>query len=84
VGQNIRIEIRGRDGFWRQAFNVEWSDRFPDRILVADASGCFLVDPDWFEDIKRVASQVFCEVRRAPDNPMRRRWISSLIKERDD
>ena len=84
MAQRIRIEITGKDGFWEQAFHVEWEDQFPDRQLAIDGSGRFLAENEWFDDLVRVGSQTFCNVVRAPENPRRRDWISSLMPRRID
>jgi hypothetical protein len=83
MGRQIRIEIKGRDHFWTQAFQVEWQDQFPERELRQDAAGFFFADEAWLKDVERVAEQTFCQVFRAPENPRRRAWINSLIPNRD-
>ena len=80
----IRIEINGKDEFWGRAFLVEWEYQFPDRKLTPNGAGQFLAATEWLEDLERVAGQTFCKVVRAPDNPRRREWISSLIPRRAD
>jgi hypothetical protein len=77
--QPIKIEITGKDDFWQRAFHVEWEYQFPDRKLASDATGCFLAENEWLADLERVGNQTFCTVVRAPENPRRREWISSLI-----
>ena len=81
--QPIRIEIKARSGLWGRAFHVEWEYQFPDRELVAAGPDCFLIDPGWLTDVERVAAQCFCEAMRAPENPQRRRWMTSLMRRRD-
>ena len=83
MGRQIRIEIKGRDHFWTQAFQVEWKDQFPERDLRQDTAGFFLADEAWLTDVEQVAEQTFCQVFRAPENPRRRVWIDSLIPNRD-
>ena len=80
----IRIEIKGKDEFWGRAFHVEWEDQFPDRKLKSDSSDNFFAKSEWLDDLERVAAQTFCRIVRAPDNPRRREWISSLIPRRAD
>ncbi len=84
MGQQIRIEIIGRDEFWGRAFHIEWEDQFPERSLVGEESGYFLAEPEWMDDLERVAAQTFCRVRRAPDNPKRRQWMRSLVTWQDE
>jgi hypothetical protein len=76
--RHLRVEIKARDGFWGRAFHVEWEHRHPDRKLT-DCGGLFLIEAAWLADLDEVAEQTFCRVVRAPDNPRRRRWMSSLI-----
>jgi hypothetical protein len=82
MGRPVRIEIKGRDSFWTQAFHVEWKDQFPERNLAEDAAGHLLADEDWLQDVQKVAEQTFCTVTRAPQNPRRRDWLNSLIPNR--
>ena len=82
MDQQIRIEIEGKDEFWGRAFHVEWADQFPDRKLTADGLGHYLADPEWLRDLERVGEQTFCRVTRAPENPRRRQWFSSLFPTR--
>ena len=80
--QQIRIEIMGKDAFWGEAFHVEWQDQFPDRKLESDGAGRFLALGEWLNDLERVGAQTFCTIVRAPENPRRREWISSLMPRR--
>ena len=82
--QRIRIEIMGKDDFWERAFHVEWEYQFPDRKLDPDKSGCLLAPQEWLPDLERVGGETFCTIIRAPDNPRRREWLSSLIARRSD
>lgn len=77
--QRIRIEIIGKDDFWGRAFHVEWEFQFPDRKLGSDEAGRFLAQSEWLDDLERVGDQTFCTIVRAPENPQRREWMSSLI-----
>jgi hypothetical protein len=79
VVKQIKIEIKGKDDFWGRAFHVEWEDQFPDRKLTRDGAGRFLVRSEWLVDLERVANQTFCRVMRAPENPRRREWMSSIL-----
>lgn len=78
MARRLRIEIRGRDEFWARAFHVEWHDQFRERELIDDNSGFFLAEPDWLEDLNRIAEQTFCRIVIAPESPDRRHWITLL------
>jgi hypothetical protein len=82
VGRRIRIEIKPRDEFWGRAFHVEWEYQFPDRNLAPDGANHFSAELEWLGDLGRVGAQTFCAVTRAPDNPPRREWMSSLVPRR--
>lgn len=79
----MRIEIKGKDEFWRRAFHVEWEHQFPDRVLTLSDAGQFIAESEWIRDLERVAAQTFCRIVRAPENPHRRRWMNSLIPRGD-
>lgn len=79
MGNRIKIEIRGRDGFWSNAFHVEWQDQFPDRELREAEPNIFLAHSSWLEDLKRVGAQCFCTVIEAPAVPARRHWIKRFL-----
>jgi hypothetical protein len=78
--RRIRVEIRGKDEFWGRAFSIEWHHRFPYRELALVPDGSYLVEPDWMEDLQRVAADTFCRVLSAPENPRRRRWLGALAR----
>lgn len=82
MNRRARIQIKGRDTFWSQAFHVEWQDQFADRKLLEDGAGFYLVDEAWLGDLESVGKQTFCEIRRAPDNPHRRDWLNSILPRR--
>jgi hypothetical protein len=82
VGRRVRVEIRGKDEFWRHAFNVEWGHQFPGREMAPDGAGHLLAEAEWLEDLERVAAQTFCRVMLAPENRHRREWLSSIIARR--
>ena len=82
--QLFKIEIKGKDEFWGRAFHVEWEDQFPERGLMADGANRFIAQSDWLEDLVRVGSETHCKVVRAPENPPRREWLSSIIAGRSD
>jgi hypothetical protein len=80
MNSRIRVEITGRDEFWRGAVLVEWEDQYPERKLVAEPGGAFLIDADWLADLSRVASECFSEVVVAAKNGSRRMWLRRLIR----
>jgi hypothetical protein len=69
----LRIEIVGRNEFWRNAFGVEWEYQYPDRRLQQDSPGVYRVPKFWLRDLERVAGQCFSKVLLAPSEPDRRR-----------
>lgn len=77
--RRIRVEIVGRDEFWRKAVLVEWEYQFPDRKMVAEPNGYYLIAAEWRKDLERVAEQCFSKVLIAPDDPSRRLWFRRLI-----
>lgn len=79
----VRVEIKGKDEFWDRAFHVEWEYQFPNRELVSENAGQYVAALEWLDDLDRVAAETYCRVTRAPENPQRRQWMSSLIARRD-
>ncbi|MCM3872868.1 MAG: hypothetical protein ND895_19480 [Pyrinomonadaceae bacterium] len=75
----IRIEIVGRDAFWRNAVLVEWNHQYPERELGDESITGYLIEPDWLVDLKRVADGCFSKVVVAPDDPSRRNWLRQFI-----
>jgi hypothetical protein len=71
----IRVEIIGREAFWRDAVIVEWEHQHPERKLVAGPSDSYLIDKDWFDDLERIARECFSTVVLAPSDPSRRSWF---------
>ena len=80
----IRIEIIGRDAFWRKAVLVEWNHQYPERGLVAQSSVCYLIETEWLVDLKRVADGCFSKLVVAPVDPTRRLWLSPFITTKSD
>ncbi len=80
----IRVEIVARDGFWRNAVAVEWKHQYPERELIAEPSGSYLIETDWFDDLARIAAECFSKVVVAPPNPGRRSWFRRLIPSGND
>jgi hypothetical protein len=75
----IRIEIIGRDTFWRDAVLVEWAHQFPNRELVAQTSVYYLIESEWLNDLERVADGCFSRVVMAPEDLGRRLWLRQFI-----
>jgi hypothetical protein len=75
----MRIEIKGRDQFWRDAVITEWEDRHPYRTLIKEADGSFLIENDWLNDLERIAGDCFSKIMVAPLDPSRRSWFRQFI-----
>src|SRR5436309_57925 len=60
--QQLRVEIKGRNEYWRRAVMVEWEHHFPQRKLIAEDESYYLIEAAWLEDLRRVASECFSEV----------------------
>ena len=79
MANRIRVEVISRDAFWRNAVMVEWEYQFPERAIVVEPSGIYLIEEDWFDDFSRVAGQCFSKVVHAPADPSRRLWFRRLL-----
>jgi hypothetical protein len=79
MSRRIRVEIIGRNEFWRKAVFVEWEYQFPDRKLEPDSPGFHLADDDWLDDLQKVAAQCFSRVLLAPSDPGRRRLFRKIF-----
>lgn len=79
----IRVEITGRDKFWSKAVMVEWEHQFPDRKLVAEPDGFYLIEAEWLADLQRVGEQCFAKVLVAPEIPSRLSWLRRMIDNRE-
>ena len=79
MNSQIKIEIIGRDTFWRNAVLVEWDHQFPSRALVAETSACFLIESEWLKDLERVADGCFSRIVVALEDPGRRLWLRQFI-----
>lgn len=79
MASRIRVEIKSRNEFWRNAVMVEWEYQFPQRALKVEADGVYLIETDWLEDLQRVASQCFSEALLAPSDPGRRQLFRRLF-----
>jgi hypothetical protein len=75
----IRIEINGRDEFWRDAVIVEWEHQYPQRTLIKKAGGSFLIENDWLDDLKRIAGDCFSTIVVAPMDPSRRSLFRQFL-----
>ena len=79
MASRIRVEIKSRNDFWRNAAMVEWDYQFPQRALAAEADGFYLIEEHWLEDLQRVAAQCFSQVLLAPSDPGRRQLFRRLL-----
>jgi len=77
--QELRVEIRARNEYWRRAVIVEWEHQFPQRKLIAEDESFYLIEAAWLEDLRRVANECFSEVLVAPEDPGRRHWFRRLF-----
>jgi hypothetical protein len=84
MSDQIRIEIIGRDEFWRNAVLVEWDHQYPERPLTAQSNACYLIETKWLVDLKRVADGCFSKVLVAPEDLSRRLWLTHFIPSRRD
>jgi hypothetical protein len=75
----IRVEIIGRNEFWRDAVFVEWEYQFPERKLEPEDEGFHLIAEEWLDDLRRVAAQCFSQVLLAPQDPGRRKLFRRLL-----
>lgn len=77
--RQIRVEITAENTFWHNAVLVEWEYQFPERKLVAEPNGHYLIEADWFDDLVRVAEKLFSRAVIAPADPSRRQWFRQLL-----
>jgi hypothetical protein len=75
----MRIEIIARDEFWRNAVITEWEDQHPQRTLIKEADGSFLIESEWLDDIKGIAADCLSTIVVAPMDPSRRSWFRQFI-----
>ena len=83
MSQRLRVEIKARDEFWRKAILVEWEYRHPDWKLSSDAGGLYLIDCEWLEYLKAVATDCNSTVVIGPRDPGRRSLFRKLIPSSD-
>ncbi|MGE0103649.1 MAG: hypothetical protein AB7H86_15015 [Blastocatellales bacterium] len=79
----IRVEIVGRNEFWRNAVFVEWDYQFPERKLIEEENGFHLIEEDWLDDLQRVAGQCFSKALLAPSDPGRRNLFRKIFPGRN-
>ena len=77
--RRTRVEIIGRNEFWRDAVFVEWDYQFPERKLEPEEGNFYLIEEDWLDDLRRVAAQCFSRVLLAPQDPGRRKLFRRLL-----
>jgi hypothetical protein len=80
MSNRIRVEIVGRNEFWRNAVFVEWEYQFPERKLEPDGAQFHLIEKDWLEDLQRVAAQCFSRALLAPQDPGRRHLFRRIFE----
>ena len=83
MSQKLRVEINSRDDFWRKAVLIEWEYRHPDWKLTHDA-GWYLIDSEWFESLKDVATDCNSTIVIGPKDPGRRSLLQKLIPTSDN
>ena len=79
MSQKIKVEIKARDEFWRKAVPIEWEYRYPDWKLMSDANGFYLIDSEWLESFKAVATDCNSTIVVGPKDPGRRSMFQKLI-----
>jgi hypothetical protein len=78
MSQRVRVEIKARDEFWRKAVLIEWEYRHPDWKLTCD-DGWYLIDSEWFESLKDVATDCNSTIVIGPRDPGKRSMFQKLI-----
>ncbi len=84
MAKQIRVEIIGRNTFWENAVQVEWTHQFPERKMSARGNKFFLIDETWLEDLQRIAHQCFSRAIVAPDDVGKRQLFRKLFRPADD
>jgi hypothetical protein len=79
MSQRIRVEIKSRDEFWQKAVLIEWEYRHPDWKLTSDDGGLYLIDGEWLESLREVASDCNATIVIGPSNPGRRSLFQKLM-----
>ena len=75
----MRIEIKGRDEFWRDAVITEWEHQYPQRRLIKEADDSFSIETAWLDDLKRIAGDCFSKIMVAPLDRSRRSWLRRFL-----
>ena len=79
MSQRLRVEINAPDEFWQKAVIIEWEYRHPDWKLTSDAGGRYLIDSEWFEALKDVATDCNSTIVIGPKDPGKRSLFQKLI-----
>ena len=79
MSQRVRVEIQARDEFWRKAVLIEWDYRYPDRTLSNETDSWYLIDSEWIEALKEVATECNSTIIIGPGDPGRRSMFKKLI-----
>ncbi len=79
MSQRLRVEINAPDDFWRKAVLIEWEYRHPDWKLTSDAAGLYLINGEWLESLKAVATDCNSTIVIGPRNPGRRSLFQKFI-----
>jgi hypothetical protein len=84
MSNRVRVEIVGRNQFWRNAVFVEWEYQFPERKIEPEGARYHLIEEDWLEDLQRVAAQCFSRALLAPQDPGRRRLFRKIFAREEE
>ena len=79
MSQKLRVEINSRDDFWRKAVLIEWEHQHPDWKLTSDANDFYLIDCEWLESLKTVATHCNSTIVIGPKDPGKRSLFEKLI-----
>jgi len=79
MSQKLRVQIKACDEFWQKAVLIEWESRHSEWKLTPDASGFYLIDCEWFESLKDVATDCNSTIVVGPSDPGRRSLFQKLI-----
>jgi hypothetical protein len=79
MSERLRVQVKSRDEFWRKAILIEWEYRHPDWKLTSDADDWYLIDSEWLESLKAVATDCNSTIVIGPNDPGRRSLLRKLI-----
>ncbi len=79
MSQKVRVEIKARDEFWQKAVLIEWEYRYPDQKLTCDDVGLYLIDHEWLERLREVATDCNSTLVVGPRDPGRRSMFQKLV-----